>query len=172
MSDQKRDIVSVILHGVASVALVVMMLVVVADVALRLIFNTPVRGAYDMVSVGLLVMVFFGIGPVIAWGSEILIDLFDPILSPKALKALRVIAALATVGTFGFIAWSMASPALDAWRYGDRSLELGIPSWTLWVAAFVGLVGIMWGAFVALLTVLRQPATPPHDPTTGEEGAL
>ena len=51
------DRLSHIWHIVSSIALVVMMLVVVADVALRFLFNLPVRGAYDIVSVCLLVMV-------------------------------------------------------------------------------------------------------------------
>ena len=54
---------------VSSIALVAMMIVVVTDVT-RFVFNIPVRGAYDIVSFALLIMVFFGIGPVIA-GKEI-----------------------------------------------------------------------------------------------------
>ena len=57
-----------------------MMIVVVTDVTLRFVFNTPVRGAYDIVSFALLIMVFFGIGPVIFAGKEIVMDLFDHIL--------------------------------------------------------------------------------------------
>ena len=74
-----------VLHGIAALALVAMMLVVVADVALRFFFNVPVRGSYDLVSLGLLTMVFFGIGPVIARGAEILIDLIDGLAGLGAL---------------------------------------------------------------------------------------
>ena len=66
------------LQFVSSIALVAMMIVVVTDVTLRFVFNTPVRGAYDIVSFALLIMVFFGIGPVIVAGKEIVMDLFDP----------------------------------------------------------------------------------------------
>ena len=172
MANEKPDIVSRVLHGIASLALVGMMLVVVSDVALRFIFNTPVRGAYDMVSVGLLVMVFFGIGPVILRGSEILIDLIDGIASKTLLRTLRLISAVGTIAVFLFLGWSMMAPAMDAWRYGDRSLELGIPTWTLWVIAFVGLAGILWGSLLALRLAVKEKNQPPHDPASGEEGAL
>ena len=65
------------------------MIVVVTDVTLRFVFNIPVRGAYDIVSFALLIMVFFGIGPVIVAGKEIVMDLFDHILPGPALKGLR-----------------------------------------------------------------------------------
>lgn len=165
MPPTSPDLLSRILHGIASVALVAMMLVVVADVALRFIFNTPVRGAYDVVSAALLVMVFFGIGPVIARGSEILIDLIDPALPAPALRALRVIAAIGTLAAFLFIGWSMIEPAQNALRYGDRSLELGMPVWVLWVVAFAGLLGILWAAARSILTALRGPA-----PETAHDG--
>ncbi len=160
MSDQtpgppRPDILSRILHGIAALALVAMMLVVVTDVALRFFLNTPVRGAYDVVELCLLVMVFFGIGPVIANRREILIDLIDSALRPGGLKVLKLVTALGTLAVFVFLAWSMISPAMDAYRYGDRSLELGIKVWILWVIAFVGLAGILWATLWSIWRLLR-----------------
>ena len=132
------------------------MIVVVTDVTLRFVFNIPVRGAYDIVSFALLIMVFFGIGPVIVAGKEIVMDLFDHILPGPALKGLRIIAAIGTLAIFLFISWSMIGPAVNAWRYGDRSLELNLPVWVLWACAFTGLVGILISAFAALISVIAS----------------
>lgn len=158
-------------HVIASIALVAMMLIVVADVTLRFIFGIPVRGAYDMVSIALLVMVFFGIGPVIARQAEIAIDLLDHLLARPLLQALILIAAVGTLATFLFLGWSMVGPARDAYRYGDRSLELGLPLWTLWFVAFVGLLGIVWSAGARIVALVRGGGERP-EPTAGEEGAL
>jgi len=149
------------LQFVSSIALVAMMIVVVTDVTLRFVFNTPVRGAYDIVSFALLIMVFFGIGPVIVAGKEIVMDLFDHILPGPALKGLRIIAAIGTLAIFLFISWSMIGPAVNAWRYGDRSLELNLPVWMLWVCALTGLVGILISAFAALISVIASDTQPP-----------
>lgn len=154
--DETPDLVLRVLHGIASVALVVMMLVVVADVVLRFAFDMPVRGAYDMVGIALLIMVFCGIGPVIARRGEILIDLVDTILPARALGILRLCATIGTVGVFLFVGWAMIGPGLDAYRYGDRSLELGLPVWGQWVCAFVGLGGILWAALRRLVAELRK----------------
>lgn len=140
-----------ILQAVSSLALSIMMLVVVADVALRFFFNTPVRGAYDVVSVCLLIMVFFGIGPVIMQGKEIVIDLFDDVLPVSVLRGFRMNAALGTLAVFIFLGWSMFGPAKDAWRYGDRSLELNLPVWVFWAVAYLGLLGMAWAAIMAIL---------------------
>ena len=149
------------LQFVSSIALVAMMIVVVTDVTLRFVFNTPVRGAYDIVSFALLIMVFFGIGPVIVAGKEIVMDLFDHILPSPALKGLRIISAIGTLAVFLFISWSMIGPAVNAWRYGDRSLELNLPVWVFWACAFTGLVGILISAFAALISVIASYTQPP-----------
>lgn len=160
-----------LLHWVASVALVAMMLIVVTDVALRFVFGVPVRGAYDMVSIALLVMVFFGIGPVIARQGEILIDLLDTLLPRPVLRGLMLIATAGTLVVFLFLGWSMIGPAFDAYRYGDRSLELGLPLWILWIVAFAGLLGILWSAGLRLVALVRD-GDDMHEHTAGEDGAL
>lgn len=153
---------------VASIALTAMMLVVAADVILRQVFNTPVRGAYDLVSIGLLIMVFFGIGPVITRRSEILIDLVDGFLPGPVLRLLKGVAAIGTLVVFVFLGWAMIGPALDARRYGDRLLELGLPVWWLWAVAFVGLAMII----AATLMRLFRGGDGETPPAEREEGAL
>lgn len=156
-----------VMHAVAAIALTVMMLVVVGDVVLRAVFNTPIKGAYDVVSISLLVMTMFGMAPVVAQRGEILIDLIDAVLPPAGLRALAIAAALTGIALFAFFAWSMIEPARDAWSWGERSLELGIPKWPLWIVAFAGLVGIFWGYLLQLRAALRAAA-----PAPSEEGEL
>lgn len=128
---------------IASAALVLMMLVVVGDVVLRAGFNIPVRGAYDLVSILLLIMVAFGIGPVIVRRAEIVIDLLDHAVGPRVVRVMSSLSMVLSLGVFVFFGWASINPARDAWRYGDRSLELGVPQWALWALALVGLVGIL-----------------------------
>jgi membrane associated rhomboid family serine protease len=46
--------------------------------------------------------------------------------------------------------WAMIEPALQAYDYGDRKLELGIKVWIVWAAAFAGTIGaIISAVFVA-----------------------
>ncbi|WP_068300831.1 TRAP transporter small permease [Pararhodobacter sp. CCB-MM2] len=141
---------------IASGALVLMMLVVTGDVILRAAFNTPVRGAYDAVSILLLIMVAFGFAPVLANRGEIVIDILDEILGRRAVRVLASLAALLTMAVMLFFAWSAVDPARNAWRYGDRSLELGIPQWAMWAVLALGVLGILWAAFVQVLSYWRE----------------
>lgn len=142
------------------------MMVVVGDVVLRAVFNIPIQGAYDVVSIALLVMTMFGIAPVVARRGEIAIDLADAILPARALRLLAIVSALTGVFLFAFFGWAMIQPAMDAWRWGERSLELGLPKWPLWVVAFIGLVGIFWAYLLQLRAALREP----HDIDDPEGG--
>lgn len=167
LKSAEYDRVTNVMLIIAGAALVIMMLVVVADVVLRAVFNVPVQGTYDVVSIALLVMVMFGMAPVVARRGEILIDLIDDFLPAWALRLLSLVAALLGVSLFAFCGWSMIGPAMDSWRYGDRSLELGVPQWTLWLAAFLGMVGIFWGYLIQLRTAAEDTN---HAPS--EEGGL
>lgn len=161
------DRVTPILHLVAGIALVAMMLVVVGDVVLRAAFNMPIAGAYDVVSIALLVMTMFGIAPVVARRGEILIDLIDAVVPASGIRLLSLVSAVAGIGVFIFFGWSMIQPALEAWQWGERSLELGLPKWPLWVVAFVGLLGILF----AYLVQLRTPAGAQQPGGTKDGGA-
>lgn len=155
-TDPPQPLLSRAMLWIASVALVFMMLVVIADVGLRALFNKPVRGAFDMVSISLLIMVAFGTAPVLVRRAEIVIDLIDPAIGLTGVRILGTLAALGTGAMVLFIGWSSLNPLRDALRWGDRSLELGIPQWWLWVVALIGLTGIMWGALVQILHYLRK----------------
>ena len=140
---------------IASTALGAMMVVVVLDVALRLVFSKPVTGAYDLVELGLLIMVFFGMSEVIARNGEILIDLIDGLLPAGGVRALQAVAAIASLCLFVFFAWAMIEPAWNEWKWGGYSLELGLPNWGKWALAFVGLAGVLWVSVVRVWGVLR-----------------
>lgn len=144
-----------LMHNIAAVALTVMMLAVVGDVLLRTLFNAPLQGSYDIVSFSLLIMTMFGMAVVVAKRGEILIDLIDSVLPPFALRLLAIASAVSGIALFVFFAWAMTEPALDAWSWGEQSLELGIPKWPLWAAAFVGLLGILLGYVLQLRAAVK-----------------
>lgn len=155
-TDPTPPLLSRIMLWIASAALIAMMLFVIVDVGQRALFNKPLRGAIDLVSIALLVMVAFGTAPVLVRRAEIIIDLIDPVIGLTGVRILGTIAALATGAMVLFIGWSSLAPLNDALRWGEKSLELGLPQWILWVVALIGLAGIMWGALVQILHYLRK----------------
>jgi len=135
--------------------LAAMMLITVADVTLRALFNLPITGAYDLVQLFLVGNVFLSIPDVFLRGENIVIDFVDHILGRGAVAVLKATAALAAFGFLALLAWRMVAPALDAMRFGEVSPDLSIPMtvhWTLMIAGIV--LALPPAAFVLAESVL------------------
>jgi TRAP-type C4-dicarboxylate transport system permease small subunit len=141
----------------AMCALMAMMLVTVADVALRYLFNRPIQSSYDIVESALVVFVFHGMASVFLRRKHIAIDLIDSLVGPRiAMLLIRFSDVLAVVILIGF-AWAMITPALQAYEYGDYKIQLGIPLYTLWIVALIGMVGTIVCAIGALIGRVTMP---------------
>jgi TRAP-type C4-dicarboxylate transport system permease small subunit len=146
----------------AALALIVLMLVTVADVFLRYVFNSPVRGSYDIVESTLLLFVFNGMAAGFFMRRNIVIDLIDGAVGPRGTAVLVRIADLLSVICLCLLMWAMLRPAMQAYDYGDRKLELNLPIYILWIVAFIGLAGT---TFCALVALLAQPLAVEHRPS-------
>jgi TRAP-type C4-dicarboxylate transport system permease small subunit len=140
---------------IAAAALVALMMVTVADVFLRYLFNRPVRGSYDMVESLLLIFVFNGMAAAFFARRNIVIDLIDSAVGPRVTVLLIRVADVLSVLCLGLLIWAMTGPAMQTYAYGDLKLELRLPIYLLWLAALVGLTGTI---FCALVNLLTRPA--------------
>jgi TRAP-type C4-dicarboxylate transport system permease small subunit len=143
----------------ASAALIVMMLVTIADVFLRYVFNSPIRGSYDLVETMMVVFVFHGMSTAFLQRRNIVIDLVDSFAHRYVVIALIRVSDVLTILTIGLYAYAMITPAVQAFNYGDLKMELQVPVWYLWAAALIGIAGAILCAIGALI----MPAIPKHD---------
>jgi TRAP-type C4-dicarboxylate transport system permease small subunit len=143
----------------SAAALVVMIVVTLLDVFLRYVFNSPIRSSYDLVESMLVVFVFNGMSTAFLQRRNIVIDLIDSFAPRKLVSALiRLSDALAVV-TLALYAYAMTTPAMQAFSYGDRKLELGLPLYILWAVAMFGIAG----AIVCAIGALVVSAKPRRD---------
>jgi TRAP-type C4-dicarboxylate transport system permease small subunit len=143
----------------ASAALVILMLVTLLDVFLRYVFNSPVRGSYDLVETMLVVFVFHGMSTAFLQRRNIVIDLIDSLAHRYVVTALIRVSDGLTIMTLALFGYAMITPAMQAFAYGDLKMELQVPVWYLWAAALIGIAGAILCAIGALLA----PARPQHD---------
>lgn len=141
----------------AALALVLMMLVTVADVLLRYLFNSPVRGSYEFVEAMLVVFVFHGMAAGFFRRANIVIDLIDTFAGARLVAALIRLSDLLSVAALAMFAWVMTGPARQAFDYGDRRLELDLPLYVLWIVALAGIAGAI---LCALGVLVARAATP------------
>jgi TRAP-type C4-dicarboxylate transport system permease small subunit len=142
----------------ASIALIVMMGVTLADVFMRYVFNSPIRGAYELVEAMLVVFVFHGMSTAFLQRRNIVIDLIDSVAHRYLVVALIRMADVLTVATLGLFAYAMITPALQSYSYGDVKMDLQVPIWWMWTAALIGIAG----AILCAIGALMAPAKPQH----------
>lgn len=138
--------------AISMFAATVIVLSTTADVALRYGFGRPIHGAYDIVECMLVLLVFHGLSAVFLDRGHIVIDLVDHLVGSRLRRGLLGLGDVAGVLALLLMAWAMVEPAVQAWDYGDRKLELGLPVWVVWVFAGTGMAGaIVCAVGVALL---------------------
>ena len=141
----------------AAVALLTMMSGTVLDVFFRYVFNHPLRISYDLVESMLAIYVFHGISGVFLARRNIVIDVIDSMVSPRVLRILAALVDVVSVLCLLLLLWGMIQPATQAFQYGDRKLELGLPLYVLWGFALAGLLGTLVCAVFAFTHIsLRQ----------------
>jgi TRAP-type C4-dicarboxylate transport system permease small subunit len=126
---------------IAMAAAAVIILTTTADVILRYGFGHPIHGAYDMVECMLVLFVFHGIASVFFDRANITIDLVDHVVGLRTKLWLVRLADVVSLAMLALVTWAMISPALQAYDYGDRKLELGLPLWVVWLFALSGIAG-------------------------------
>jgi TRAP-type C4-dicarboxylate transport system permease small subunit len=135
----------------ASVALVIMMVMTLADIFLRYVFNSPIRGAYELVEAMMAIFMFHGMSTSFLLRRNIVIDLIDS-FAPRALITVLIRTSdVLTIATIVMFAYAMITPALQSYNYGEIKMELQVPIWYMWAAALIGIIGAIISAIGALI---------------------
>ena len=146
----------------SAIFLVAMMLITVADVALRALFNLPITGAYDLVQLFLVGTVFLSIPEVFLHDENIVIDFVDHIFGRTVVSLLKAIANLAALTFLVVLSWRMVQPALDSMKFGEVSPDLSIPMVVHWALMIAGIVLALPAASWMLAESVRN-ILPPRD---------
>jgi TRAP-type C4-dicarboxylate transport system permease small subunit len=145
----------------AATALIVMMLATVTDVLFRYAFNKPLRISYDLTESMMVIYVFNGIAGVFLKRRNIAIDLIDKLAGPAVVRFLIAVADGLSILCLCILGWAMTGPALQAFQYGDRKLELGLPLYVLWIFALAGIAGTLLCALAAAFAPAIKHDRPP-----------
>ena len=118
-----------------------MMCLTFVDVVARYLFNSPIRGGFEMTELTLLVLIFAGL-PLVSHGDEhVTMDFIDRMLPPRALDALvRIVHAL-VAAMFFFLTWQMLIKAGRIAAYGDTTdvLRVAVGPFVYFMAAMIAL---------------------------------
>ena len=147
----------------ASAILFALMLITFVDVVARYLFNFPLRGAFEISELLLLVLIFAGL-PLVSHADEhVTMDFIDHMLPEPVLRALeRVVHALCAAVLF-FLAWLIWLKAGKIAAYGDTTdvLRILVAPFVYFMTAMIGLTGIVHLFKILYLPPRRGPTGTP-----------
>ena len=129
----------------ASILLFCLMTLTFADVVARYLLNHPIRGAFEITELGLLVLIFAGL-PLVSHADEhVTMDFIDRMLpAPMAAAWVRVVHALCAAIMF-FLTWQVWLKAGKIAAYGDTTdvLRILIGPFVYFMAVMIALTGLV-----------------------------
>jgi TRAP-type C4-dicarboxylate transport system permease small subunit len=118
--------VEALLGVAASIILLAMMVLTTVDVVARYVFNRPLRGAFEVTELLLLVLIFAGL-PLVSFTNEhAVMDFIDRVLGRRALRGLQGGVELASALLMFGLAWLVWGKADRIWAYRDATDVLRI----------------------------------------------
>jgi TRAP-type C4-dicarboxylate transport system permease small subunit len=136
---------------VAAAFLAAMMLLTVADVVLRAVFNSPIRGTFELIELLLAWTFFLALPAVFLRDENLVVDIVDGV-APRRVPLLKRIAEILAVVVLAVMGWQSGISARDAVTFGDVTSDLALPRILYWIPVLTGIVG---SAVVALIMALR-----------------
>jgi len=137
--------VEALLGVAASTILLAMMLLTTVDVVARYVFNRPLRGAFEVTELLLLVLIFAGL-PLVSFTNEhAVMDFIDRLLGRRGLRGLQGgVELVSAVLMFG-LAWLMWGKADRIWAYRDATdvLRILYGPFVYFMAVTLALAGIV-----------------------------
>ena len=134
-----------ILGVAASAILLAMMLLTVVDVVARYVFNRPVRGAFEVTELMLLVLIFAGL-PLVSFADEhAVMDFVDRVLDARRQRGLQRVIQVGNAAFMFLLAWLVWLKADRIWAYRDATdvLRIVYGPFVYFMAVALGLAGLI-----------------------------
>ena len=135
----------VALGAAAAGILLAMMALTVVDVVARYVFSRPVRGAFEVTELMLLVLIFAGL-PLVSFSDEhAVMDFIDRILGSRGQRWLARLVQAACAAFMFLLAWLVWRKADRIWAYRDTTdvLRIVYGPFVYFMAITLGLAGLI-----------------------------
>lgn len=122
-----------------------MMLLTVVDVVARYVFNRPLRGAFEVTELLLVVLIFAGLPLVSYAGEHAVMDFIDRLLGARAQRRLERAVQAASAAIMFLLTWLVWRKADRIWAYRDATdvLRIVYGPFVYFMAVMIGLAGLI-----------------------------
>jgi len=123
-----------LVHGLLAVAAMIIFclsFLVVADVLGRALFNSPVKGTPEIVSMSIVIICFLLAAYAVQSGAMLRTDVIVGMFGSRGHDFADMLSALLGVAFFALIVWGSFEPTIHAWTSGEFEGEgaLRVPVW-------------------------------------------
>jgi TRAP-type C4-dicarboxylate transport system permease small subunit len=157
------------LLGAAALIIFLLGFLVCADVIGRGVFNSPVKGTPELVSMSIVIVCFLLAGYAVHSGGMIYTDVLVSTFGVRGRAFAQLLSAVLGILFFGLIVWGSYEPTLYAWASGEYEGEgaLRVPVWPARSVVLIGSVLVVLtyamsavGAARILVAGRREDDTP------------
>jgi TRAP-type C4-dicarboxylate transport system permease small subunit len=140
-----RPRVDALLGLAASAILFAMMLLTVVDVVARYVFSRPLRGAFEVTELMLVVLIFAGL-PLVSYADEhAVMDFVDRVLGRRGQDRIQRAVHVLNAAFMGLVTWLMWRKANTIWAYRDATdvLRILYGPFVYFMAGTLALAGVI-----------------------------
>ncbi|MDO5728036.1 MAG: TRAP transporter small permease [Actinomycetaceae bacterium] len=138
---------------VATVATVVMMLSISADVFYRVFYRKSLAGLLEISETALVAAVFLGMAYTALTNSHVSVDLLTVRVKPKLARIFVLISWILVVVIVGWMVYATVLRAMHSTEEGE--VRMGLIAWPLYPTRWIIVVGLVTMLIVALANVYR-----------------
>ncbi len=156
----------------AGASLLLMLLQTVGDVVMSRVFQRPIEGNMEVISVyHMVLVVFLPLAIVELRHEHINADLFVRMMPWKLQRAVYVLGCLVSLGFFGVLCFQTWLDAVEAWKIDEVVMgSIYIPVWPAKFALPIGFLALLMAIVLHIVKTLfdRDFEPVPADPTPDE----
>lgn len=150
-----------VLSWVSGVMVIAIMLVLVANVAMRELATSSVQGSVELSEVMLAFVVFAGLAYAQQSGSHVRTELVTSRLPDRVARPVRAVGLLVAAAVIAWCAVATAGRGIEAWQAGEARFGVrSVPTWPGRLAVPVGLGLLALEVLLSAVTVWLGPAGP------------
>jgi len=130
-----------------------MVLLVVADVIMRRVFNSPLTFSYELIEIALVIVVWSAICYSTASERHISVSVFVSRLPAKTEKFITAVVDFISVVLFGIIGWQSITFALNTWDIHKVTQILRVPYYPV---VFLVALGAILAGLMLLVRIINS----------------
>jgi len=153
---KKIEALSRITGLVAMGVLFLMMLLTVADVFLRAVFNRPIIGATEITEQMMVAVAFLGFGWCALQDRQIRVDLFVARYRPGTRRRVDIGVILVSMVLVGVICWRTLLMTLRVHQLGITCAFIGIPKYPFYAVAAFGWAVLLLAMACLLIKSIKE----------------